>query len=547
MDHGLTRREVLAAGAAGGVALGAASLLGHPLIERALAAAPACGRLTDIEHIVILVQENRSFDHYLGTLRGVRGFADPAVPALGDGSGLSILAQPGYPGGVRGGHLLPFRLDSFHNGECTHDISHGWGPQHTYWSGGRLEGFVRGHLAVDGAANGPLTMGYYTRADLPLHHALADAFTVCDRYHCSVLGPTDPNRLYTVAASLDPGGTHGGPILSTSSTRVERFGTLTHTTMPEQLETRGIGWKVYASPDGNYGDNVLPYFRNILTNPALAARALLPTFPGTFELDCALGALPQVSWVLAPLLQSGHPPSPVELGELAIARVLDALTGNPALWARTALLVTYDENGGFFDHVPPPVPPPGTEGERLTVSPLPAAAGGVGGPIGLGFRVPMLVVSPFSRGGLVSSDVFDHTSLLRLIETRFGAEVPNLTAWRRAAVGDLTSALNLAAPDPSVPPLPRPSALDPRVTTSTCVLSAPASALGDNVPGLGALTSTLVQRYPVTVNSAPPAQEPGVARRPSGPVACAASPPPPSGPLRTVLDGLGRLLGGLPV
>ncbi|TMD02887.1 MAG: phospholipase [Chloroflexi bacterium] len=546
MTHRLTRREVLAAGVAGGAALSAGSLLNHPLIRAALAAPPACGRLGDIEHVVILVQENRSFDHCFGSYRGVRGFADPAVPMLPDGSGLSVLAQPGYASGFDGDHLYPFHLDSSRGGECTNDINHGWGPQHGYWNGGRMDGFVRGHIAIEGALDGPLTMGHYTRSDLQFLYALADAFTVCDRYHCSVIGPTDPNRLYTMSASIDPSGTHGGPILSTSATRIERFGKLTRTTMPEQLEARGISWKVYASVDGNYGDNVLPYFHNILANPALAAKALVPSFPGSFELDCTLGTLPQVSWVLAPLLLTEHPPAPPILGEVATSLVMRALTGNPSLWARTALFVTYDENGGFFDHVPPPVPPPGTAGEFLSVSPLPSDAAGVAGPIGLGFRVPLLVISPFSRGGLVSSDVFDHTSLLRFIETRFGAEVPNLTAWRRSAVGDLTSAFDFAAPDASVPALPQPSPLDPRVLTTSCLASAPAGLLGDNIPGLGSVTGTLTQHYPVTVNALPPAQEPGAPRRPSGPVACAGSAPAGAGSPVSLLGRLGRLLGSGP-
>ena len=139
--------------------------------------------------------------------------------------------------------------------------------------------------AVDGGANGPLTMGYYTRADLSFYYALADAFTICDHYSCSVIGPTDPNRLYTMSASLDPAGVAGGPILSTSSTRVERFGTLSWTTMPEQLQARGISWKVYGNPDGNYGDNVLPYFKQYQTNPTLAANGLTPTYPGQFQAD----------------------------------------------------------------------------------------------------------------------------------------------------------------------------------------------------------------------------------------------------------------------
>ena len=136
----ITRREALRAGVAAGGALGTAALLSNSLIARALAAAPKCGGLNDIEHVVILIQENRSFDHYFGSYRGVRGFADPDVPELGDGSGLSIFAQPGYPGGFDGDHLYPFHLDSYSNGECTNDIDHSWGPQHSYWDGGKLDG-----------------------------------------------------------------------------------------------------------------------------------------------------------------------------------------------------------------------------------------------------------------------------------------------------------------------------------------------------------------------------------------------------------------------
>lgn len=131
---------------------------------------------------------------------------------------------------------------------------------------------------------------------------------------------------------------------------------------------------------------------------------------------------------------------------------------NSALWAKTVLFVTYDENGGFFDHIPPPTAPPGAAGEYITAPPVPDASvlgnSGIMGPIGLDFRVPMLVISPFSRGGFVCSDVFDHTSILRFLETRFGAELPNLTTWRRATVGYLTTALNFRSPDQSIPSLP---------------------------------------------------------------------------------------------
>jgi phospholipase C len=513
----LTRREALR----GGAAVGASALLANSLITRALANPPQCGSLGDIQHVVILIQENRSFDHYFGSYRGVTGFADPSALPLNDGSGLTVFAQPGYPGGYAGGHLYPFHLDSYSGGECTNDINHSWGPQHNYWDGGRMDAFVSGHLAVDGAGNGPLTMGYYTRADLSFYYALADAFTICDHYFCSVIGPTDPNRLYTFSAWLDPAGTQGGPILSTSSTRIERFGTLTWTTMPEQLQAAGVSWKVYGDPDGNYGDNVLPYFKQYQTNAVLAAGALTPTYPGTFQSDVAAATLPQVSWVLAPLISSEHPPAPEEYGEVVAANVLNTLVSNPSVWSKTALFITYDENGGFFDHVPPPIPPAGSGGEYLTVNPLPSDASGIAGPIGLGFRVPLLVVSPFSRGGFVCSQTFDHTSLLRFLETRFGTEVPNLTNWRRSITGDLTSAFNFVEVDTSVPSLPQPSATDSRVTMSSCAYSAPLDLATDSTNSLKDLEQTVVAPYPVTVNTSAPPQEPGSADAPSGPVRCA--------------------------
>ncbi|GAC1316619.1 MAG: phospholipase C [Thermoleophilaceae bacterium] len=505
----VTRKELLATGAS---AAAAASLMGlfPEHVVRALAAAgPSCGRLQDIEHVVILVQENRSFDNYFGTYPGVLGFSDPQALRQADGS--SVFAQAGYPAPGFGGRLLPFRLDTQNaNGECTNDITHEWGAQHRSWNGGKMDRFVEEHLRADGMANGPLTMGYYERADLAYYHALADAFTVCDRYHCSVLGPTDPNRLYTISATLDPDGRNGGPLLKTDTKGVSSKGRpfdFTWTTMPEQLRARGVSWKVYAGPDGNAGDNLLLDFTKFRNDPQLAANAFAPTFPGTFQADAAAGTLPQVSWVLAPLAQTEHPPAAPVLGEYATSQVLSALTANQAVWTKTALFVTWDENGGFFDHVPPPVAPPGTPGEFVGVDPLPAVAEGIRGPIGLGFRVPLLVISPFARGGFVCSDVFDHTSLLRFLETRFGAEVPNLTPWRRSVTGDLTSAFNFVRPDDSVPVIAQPSPVDPAITRSNCATNSGPSLLDENSP--------IVATYPVPPNRMP-VQAAGVARRPSG-------------------------------
>jgi phospholipase C len=452
VERSFTRREVLGQALALGAAATVASAPLDPLVRQALAAAgPARrGRLADVEHVVILIQENRSFDHYFGAYRGVRGFDDRRNRAA--------FRQAGFPRKGFGGHLLPFHMSTEHGkAQCQDDINHSWGPLHRSWDGGRMDRFLVEHLHANGADAGPLTMGYYTREDIPFYWALADAFTLCDRYHCSVLGPTDPNRLYSMSGTLDPDGTAGGPLLETlSATRRQTFGTLTWTTMPEQLSARGIEWKVYTDPGLGILDSVLPYFKAFQTNPALQARGMDPTYPHDFRADAHAGSLPAVSWILGSIAASEHPGfSSAKGGELLVRDILHTLTADPALWAKTVLLVTWDENGGFFDHVPPPVAPPGTPGEHVSVASLPAAAQGIRGPIGLGVRVPLLVISPFSRGGYVCSDVFDHTSLLRLLETRFGAEVPNLSAWRRSVTGDLTSAFSFGRVDRSLPKLPR--------------------------------------------------------------------------------------------
>ena len=259
MANGMTRRDFLRAGVVGAAAVGLTGLEAQrKLILRALAVPPApaaagCPALHGIDHVVILIQENRSFDHYFGTYKGVRGFRDPAAPP-------GVFAQSGYP--PNGGTLNPWHLDSRANGACSNDITHSWGPQHRSWDGGKMDRFVQEHMATDGAANGPLTMAYYQRSDLEFYYGLADAFTICDGYHCSVLGPTDPNRLYSMSATIDPAGKNGGPLTETLlATRPQKLGTFTWPTMPERLQAAGVSWKVYASPDGNIGDNVLPTSR----------------------------------------------------------------------------------------------------------------------------------------------------------------------------------------------------------------------------------------------------------------------------------------------
>jgi phospholipase C len=456
----LTRREFLSVGAGAALTAGLArkQFFDH-LVSRAADVRPAGGDFGAIEHVVILMQENRSFDHYFGTYPGVRGFDDHH-------GGLGAFAQASHEGTV-----LPFHLDNATNQPmCAGNASvpiHDWSPQHQSWNHGRMDKFVEVHSrrTFDGPEQGPLVMGYFNREDLPFYYALADAFTICDAYHCSVIGPTMPNRLYGLSATIDPDGKAGGPVVETPGfyNAAAAIGTCKWETMFERLQADGVSWKVYQAPETSVGNdlalatgfNALLYFEQYVNDPTseLYQRAFLPVWPDEFVADVGRDTLPQVSWLLPPLVDSEHASAAPTNGERYVAQVLSTLVAKPDVWAKTVVFLVYDENGGFFDHVPPPTAPPRTAGEWLD-APLPEAVAGIAGPIGLGFRVPGMVISPFSRGGRVNSDVFDHTSLLRFLETRFGTEVPNLTAWRRKTVGDLSTTLDVKRPDPSVPPLP---------------------------------------------------------------------------------------------
>jgi phospholipase C len=251
-------------------------------------------------------------------------------------------------------------------------------------------------------------------------------------------------------------------------------------------------------------NNALLFFRRYGDrSSALYQRAFRATFPSDFADDVAKGTLPQVSWVVSPSKPVGedeHPPGPPTRGEWFTNQVLGSLTAHPEVWARTVLFVTYDENDGFFDHVAPPVAPAGTAGEYVTTAPAAGDLQGVPGPVGLGFRVPMLVVSPFSRGGYVCSSTFDHTSQLRFLETRFGVRVPNLSTWRRSVTGDLTTALQPRSSDASKPALPTPRLDDPRVIREC----QPSQLSEVDVPSAG---------YPLPDQQQLPTQEPGSVRR----------------------------------
>ncbi|MGH3417231.1 MAG: alkaline phosphatase family protein, partial [Actinocrinis sp.] len=221
---------------------------------------------------------------------------------------------------------------------------------------------------------------------------------------------------------------------------------------------------------GNYGDNSLLYFdqyRDAAPGDPLYDRARVGTnakggqdFFENLTADVKSGALPQVSWVVAPEAFTEHPNWPANYGAWYASKVLDALTSDPEVWAKTALFITYDENDGFFDHSVPAFAPTSRAQGLSTVDTVdelftaPDADGDATGPYGLGVRVPMLVVSPWSKGGWVCSEVFDHTSIIRFLERRFGVHEPNISPWRRAVCGDLTAAFDFSATEPRVPALP---------------------------------------------------------------------------------------------
>ncbi|HEX4197870.1 MAG TPA: alkaline phosphatase family protein [Caulobacteraceae bacterium] len=417
---GIVRRRLIQTAAAATALSGAA-----PGLARA-ASVGAPSKLSDIDHFIILMKENRSFDHYFGSLCGVRGFDDPTARRP-DGGSIFRQPDPGHADGF----VMPFRMNTHQtSAQRVENLSHAFTTQHASWNGGAMDNWAPAHRISDGD-RGPMTMGFLAREDIPYYYALADAFTLCDGYFCSVFGPTHPNRYFLMTATNDPDGVAGGPAINNSGKAYS------WETYPERLEKAGISWRVYHDFD-DYECNILKFFtqyQHLSPTSALYQNALVDRPFYQLLADLRSGDIPQVTWIVPPSDVSEHPDYLPAAGEDHTSQVLAALWSNPKLWAKTAVIINYDENDGLFDHVAPPTPPPGTPGEFVQ-----------GLPVGLGFRVPCFVVSPFSRGGYVCGDTFDHTSTLRLLETRFGVEVPNLSAWRRRTTGDLTTAFGFGSP-----------------------------------------------------------------------------------------------------
>ncbi|PSH57883.1 phospholipase C, phosphocholine-specific [Phyllobacterium endophyticum] len=503
-----------------------------PAIAQALAIEPnrAKGTIEDVEHVVILMQENRSFDHYFGTYNGVRGYTDTRPVKLWGGHDLPIWFQP-YPsyGGLKilqdaskavqdvtklnidltcgvatsTGTVAPFHINYAQTGEVIRSTCHLVHSGIQAWSDGSYDNWIEAKLDV-------LVMGYLKHQDVSYHRALANSFTICDHYFSSVHGNTNPNRLHLFSGTAsDPAVLKGGKDAYEKGL-VGLLGPEAGTgcgwkTYPERIEAynakqqdtnRKVSWRVYQGGTGdpaskatdNYGDNSLEYFKAYRNDPVKgcywsAGKCFAPDKYGRykektdvnydklgnltkygavnrtleeFHADVRDGKLPNISWIVPPELYSEHTGGNAPThGAYYINKVLSTLVEYPDVWSKTVFIINYDENDGFFDHIVPPMPPVTDADGKVSPSLKKGLTHEIqrdpiickDHPIGFGPRVPCLVISPWSKGGWVCSQVFDHTSVLQFLEARFGIKETNISAWRRAVAGDLTSAFDFANPD----------------------------------------------------------------------------------------------------
>lgn len=349
-----------------------------------------------IDHVIISCQENRTFDTYFGFYPRAGRFGVPKGYSQPDGSG---------------GRVKPFHSTSY----CTHDISHSWQSIHSEWDQGRMDGFY--------TTDGQPAMAYYDAQDLPYYYALADNFTLCGNYFCSLLGPTLPNRLYLWS------GTSGG---NTTNNLVP--GTLDWPTIVDLLDAHGITWKCYnvgvgsgagSAPDPTDGIffNPLAYFKKWAKDPRLFYQE------ADYYADLAAGTLPQVSWIITESFYSEHPPANIQWGQKKMSELISGLMQSSS-WMRSAFFLTYDEGGGYFEHVAPP---------KLDA-------------YGEGFRVPTVVVSPWAKRGYIAPQRYEHGSILRFIERRF--DLPTLASVNHQFDHQTPAQNNDAASGAFGPPAP---------------------------------------------------------------------------------------------
>jgi phospholipase C len=459
------------------------------------------GDIRDIKHVVVVMQENRSFDHYFGSMRGVRGFGDRSTITLPGGK--TVFEQPDTPA-VGVATQYPWRLSGTDEwqgavppsaelgGANYGGTDHSWLTQHGAWYGGLMNGWIH-------AKGGPTTMGYLTRGDLPFHYALADAYTVGDDYHCSVISATGPNRIYLMSGTINADQKHPGYNGTAPHVAYDGGGNLqrnflTWQSYVETLQNAGVSWRTYHCAD-EYGDNAPPYFATFAkmdatqTDPAtgkpgvpdpsnpLYANGLANVTTDTaiqtknaddlaaaLKADVMAGKLPQVAYVVNNQFFSEHPVTAPSNGAYFLRAVIEALAADQDVFNSTLVIVNYDENDGQFDHVPPPVPAAGEADEFVSGTDLSQYGLTAPAPVGLGFRVPLILVSPWTRGGWVTSETADHTSVIQFIEkwtTALGkpAISPNISDWRRQVCGDLTDAFDFESPVYGLPKLPGTGAL----------------------------------------------------------------------------------------
>jgi phospholipase C len=453
-----SRRRFLSNAAAGAAGIALGSLLPGGSATRLAAQTAALPDLAwwpsnnKIKHVVILCQENRSFDHYFGEFASSLG--RPGHTALGfTPDSLTYYNSAGNP-------FHPYHLTQF----CNQDPDHSWEGSHNKWNDGAMNGWVTDE------SNTTIALGYFEPADHIYHVQLAQAFTIADHYFCSEIGPTLPNRLYLWTGTsgwdfLTPTSTSDSlPYNNPSLTALPPV--LSWPTMPDVLDAAGLPWKCYTVADGSIPSvigafNPLIFFSQFQDNPARLAQAT--TDFSEFIADLAAGTLPAVSWIVTEAVVCEHPPAPPDMGQLLVARVVQELMASSA-WESTALFVTYDEGGGFFEHVPPKI---------LEYVPVGLPSAGLA--VGPAFRVPLIVVSPWAPANTVFKDVIDHTSILQFIEGTFSTAANpvhlSTIAPGRRTLANLAGAFDFNQ-QPNVPSLPTPAQLYPYAQQTILTLNA---------------------------------------------------------------------------
>lgn len=343
-----------------GALAGSAFALDAGLLANGEALAAPSGSANSIKHVVVACQENRTFDNYYGYYPRAGSFGIPTGYSQPNGSG---------------GRVYPYHFTS----PSTPDVSHSWQSIHSEWDNGKMDGFY--------TTDGINAMGYYNGSDIPYYYSLAEAFTLCGNYFCYLLGPTTPNRLGLWT------GTSGGNTTNSINTS-----DLNWPTIVDLLDQAHITWKCYnlglgtgSIPSQLEGYNALAFFKKWVHDPRLYFQE------ADYYHDLLAGSLPQVSFMITENLISEHPPADIHWGENKMKDVISALIASSS-WASSAFFLTYDEGGGYFDHVAPP---------QVDA-------------YGMGFRVPTLVISPWAKRGYVSGQLYEHSSILKFIERRFG-------------------------------------------------------------------------------------------------------------------------------